>query len=216
MRFVVFDDYRVGVLAPDGVRDVTTVVPGWDPAPPQTFMNRLIANYDNLKPVLEAAAGKATPRPLESVRLRPPLPAPMNVYAAPANYHAHIEEMRQNDDAPRNSTRELGFFLKAPASISGASDPILLPDRPGRRFDHESELTFIIGKLCRGVSLIGISPNSWYWWIVPRDIWMSCVRSATWLRQYSSALVSIHASSSDDSLADSRAFGGGGIGLASS
>src|SRR5262245_31557485 len=36
MRFVVFDDYRVGVLAPEGVRDVTSVVPGWDPAPPQT------------------------------------------------------------------------------------------------------------------------------------------------------------------------------------
>ena len=152
MRFVVFDDYRVGVLAPDGVRDVTSVVPGWDPAPPQTFMNRLIANYDKLKPVLEAAAGKATPRPLDSVRLRPPLPAPMNVYAAPANYHAHIEEMRTNDDAPRNSTRELGFFLKAPASISGPSDPIELPDRPGRRFDHEGELTFIIGKPARGVT----------------------------------------------------------------
>ena len=81
-----------------------------------------------------------------------PLPAPMNVYAAPANYHAHIEEMRQNDDAPRNSTRELGFFLKAPASISGPSDPIELPDRPGRRFDHEGELTFIIGKPARGVT----------------------------------------------------------------
>jgi 2-keto-4-pentenoate hydratase/2-oxohepta-3-ene-1,7-dioic acid hydratase in catechol pathway len=153
MRFVVFDDYRVGVLAPDGVRDVTSVVPGWDPAPPQTFVNRLIANYDKLKPVLEAAAGNATPRSLADVRLRPPLPAPMNVYAAPANYHAHIAEMRQpTASGPSSSTRELGFFLKAPASISGPSDPIELPDRPGRRFDHEGELTFIIGKPARGVT----------------------------------------------------------------
>jgi len=151
MRLVVFDDYRVGILRPDGVRDVTEVVPGWDPAPPQTFMNRLIANYDKLKPQLEAAAEKATPRPLDSVRLRPPLPAPMNVYAAPANYHAHIAEMRSMSTTASASTRELGFFLKAPASISGPSDPIELPDRPGRRFDHEGELTFIIGKPARGV-----------------------------------------------------------------
>ena len=151
MRLVVFDDYRVGIVAPDGVRDVTEAVPGWDPAPPQTFMNRLIANYDKLKSQLEAAAEKATPRPLDSVRLRPPLPAPMNVYAAPANYHAHIAEMRSFSAGSTNSTRELGFFLKAPASISGPSDPIELPDRPGRRFDHEGELTFIIGKPARGV-----------------------------------------------------------------
>lgn len=151
MRLVVFDDYRVGILRPDGVRDVTEVVPGWDPAPPQTFMNRLIANYDKLKPQLEAAAEQATPRPLDSVRLRPPLPAPMNVYAAPANYHAHIAEMRSMSTTASASTRELGFFLKAPASISGPSDPIELPDRPGRRFDHEGELTFIIGKPARGV-----------------------------------------------------------------
>jgi 2-keto-4-pentenoate hydratase/2-oxohepta-3-ene-1,7-dioic acid hydratase in catechol pathway len=152
MRLVVFDDYRVGVLGPDGVRDVTSVVPGWDPTPPQTFMNPLIAKWDELRGELEATAAKATPRALDSVRLRPPLPAPMNVYAAPANYHAHIAEMRTDPNAPVNSTRELGFFLKAPASISGPSDPIELPDRPGRRFDHEGELTFIIGKPTRGVS----------------------------------------------------------------
>ena len=152
MRLVVFDDYRVGVLAPDGVRDVSSVVPGWDPAPPQTFMNRLIANYDKLRPTLESAAAKATPRPLASVHLRPPLPSPMNLYAAPANYYAHIDEMRQGQGSgDRTTTRELGFFLKAPGSISGPSDPIELPDRPGRRFDHESELGFIVGKEARGV-----------------------------------------------------------------
>jgi 2-keto-4-pentenoate hydratase/2-oxohepta-3-ene-1,7-dioic acid hydratase in catechol pathway len=152
MRLVVFDDYRVGVLGSDGVRDVTSVVPGWDPNPPQTFMNRLIAKWDELRGELEATAAKATPRPLNSVRLRPPLPAPLNVYAAPANYHAHIAEMRQLNTAPSSTTRELGFFLKAPASISGPSDPIELPAREGRRFDHEGELTFIIGKPARGVS----------------------------------------------------------------
>src|SRR4051812_33527279 len=84
MQFVVFDDYRVGVLAPDGVRDVTSVVPNGDPAPPHILINRLIENYDKRKPVLEAAAEKPPPRPLADVPLRPPLPAPMNVYAAPA------------------------------------------------------------------------------------------------------------------------------------
>ena len=153
MRLVVYDDYRVGILGPDGVRDVTSAVPGWDPTPPQTFMNRLIANYDDLKPKLEAAAAQSQPRPLESLRLRPPIPAPLHVFAAPANYHAHIAEMRQGaSSGDRTTTRELGFFLKASGSISGPSDPIVLPSREGRRFDHESELTFVIGKPCRGVS----------------------------------------------------------------
>ncbi|HZU04363.1 MAG TPA: fumarylacetoacetate hydrolase family protein [Chloroflexota bacterium] len=152
MRLVVYDDYRVGVLADDGVRDVTAVVPGWDPTPPQVFMNRLIAAWERLRPAIEEAAARATPRPLASVRLRPPLPAPLHIYAAPSNYYAHIAEMRGAPAADATTARELGFFLKAPGSICGPSDAIELPDRPGRRFDHESELAFIIGKEARGVA----------------------------------------------------------------
>ena len=119
MRLVVFDDYRVGILRPDGVRDVTTVVPGWDPAPPQTFMNRLIANYDKLKPQLEAAAEQAAPRPLDSVRLRPPLPAPMNVYAAPANYHAHIAEMRSMSTTASVPNTKIGIHAGTADAVIG-------------------------------------------------------------------------------------------------
>src|SRR5581483_4782388 len=47
----------------------------------------------------------------------------------------------------------LGFFLKAAGSISGADDPIELPLKlhPDRRFDHEGEIAFVIGREARAV-----------------------------------------------------------------
>jgi 2-keto-4-pentenoate hydratase/2-oxohepta-3-ene-1,7-dioic acid hydratase in catechol pathway len=46
-----------------------------------------------------------------------------------------------------------GFFLKSTASISGPSDPIVLPDVPSREIHHECELGLIIGRRGRHVSL---------------------------------------------------------------
>jgi 2-keto-4-pentenoate hydratase/2-oxohepta-3-ene-1,7-dioic acid hydratase in catechol pathway len=48
------------------------------------------------------------------------------------------------------TARSLGFFLKAPSSIIGPGDTILLPYRD-RRFDHELELAFIIGRTAKNV-----------------------------------------------------------------
>ncbi len=157
MRLVTFDDYRIGVLRDDGVHEVSDVVPGWEPGDIWA-MNRLIARWDTLRTRVEAAAAAAAPKPLDTIRLRAPNPAPMHLFAAPANYRAHVNEMVQQfgggAGASGDSADTLGFFLKATGSISGPQDPIALPARdfPTRRFDHEGEIAFVIGRRAQGVS----------------------------------------------------------------
>lgn len=154
MRLACFDDYRIGVVADDGVHDVTDAVDArWHGTP--HAMTQLIAGFGELRPAVEAAAGKAPARALSEVRLLPPVPAPAHVFAAPLNYHAHVDEMTGSDmvgsSYVASSADQLGFFLKAPGSLVGASGAIELPDLPGRSFHHEAELGVVIGKPARDV-----------------------------------------------------------------
>ncbi len=156
MRLIVFDDYRIGVLKDSGVVDVSRVVPGWQPGDLHA-MNRLIAGWDSLGPTLEEASSQALARSLEQVRLRAPVPAPTHLFGAPANYRAHVAEMRQQGFGAiggGESAETLGFFLKATGSISGPQDPITLPigAYPNRRFDHEGELAFVVGREATAVA----------------------------------------------------------------
>lgn len=160
MRLVCFDDYRIGVLDGAGVHDVSSVVPKWGPGDIYG-MNRLIAGWESLRPAIERAAKESPARSLEQVRLKAPLPAPTHLLAAPANYKAHMDEMKAQGFGMRgaagtghDSADTLGFFMKATGSISGPQDPIELPmkDYPDRRFDHEGEIAFILNRTAKAVS----------------------------------------------------------------
>src|SRR5918911_3010552 len=162
MRLVCFDDYRIGVLSDAGIHDVSATVPRWEPGDLYA-MNRLIADWDSLRSAIEDAAQGARATPVDSLRLRAPVPCPTHLLAAPVNFGAHQAEMRQqgfrgvpgSGSAAGGDTAEtLGFFMKASGSITGPSDPIELPmkDHGHRRFDHEGEIAFVIGREARGVS----------------------------------------------------------------
>jgi 2-keto-4-pentenoate hydratase/2-oxohepta-3-ene-1,7-dioic acid hydratase in catechol pathway len=145
MRLARFNEGRIGIVVDEDVIDVTDLVAHDLQAWPQVAMNRLIANYENYKPILE----KAMDRPriaLSKVKLITPIPASTKVIAYPINYHDHAAEMGREVKA-----NNLGFFLKPPSSLSGAGDPIVLPDLPDRRIDHECELAIIIGKRGRDI-----------------------------------------------------------------
>lgn len=161
MRLVIFDDYRVGVLDDAGIHDVSSAVPKWDSGDIYA-MNRLIAGWDSLRGAIERAAAQSAAKSLDQVRLRAPVPAPTHLLAAPVNFRAHHEEMRNQGfgRVPGSGTggggdtaETLGFFMKATGSITGASDPIEIPmkDHGDRRFDHEGEIAFVIGKEARAV-----------------------------------------------------------------
>ncbi len=145
-----------------GIHDVSAVVPKWEPGDLYA-MNRLIAGWDSLRGAVEQAARAGAPKPVDSVRLRAPVPAPMHLLAAPVNFRAHQAEMKEQgfrgtpgsgSTGGGDTAETLGFFMKATGSITGASDPIEIPmkDWPDRRYDHEGEIAFIIGNEAKGVS----------------------------------------------------------------
>jgi 2-keto-4-pentenoate hydratase/2-oxohepta-3-ene-1,7-dioic acid hydratase in catechol pathway len=153
MRFVVFDDYRVGLLQEDEIVDLTDIVPEWKSGDVYA-MNRFIGAFPSRRAEVDRVSRHAPRKALAQVALRAPVPAPMHLLVKGTNYAEHVTEMQaQGLLGKRDAGDDLGFFLKASGSISGPCDPIGLPVKhyPGRRFDHESEIAFVIGTEARAV-----------------------------------------------------------------
>ena len=141
MKIARYDGGRIGLVSDGAVRDITAAA-GIDREEwPPVGIVRLIAQFEQKRGAIIAAAAKAQPRPLEDVKLETPIPWPHKLIAIPVNYHAHALEM----SSPAIS-RNAGFFMKSSSSLSGASEPIVLPDLPGREIHHEAELAIIIGR----------------------------------------------------------------------
>jgi len=155
MRIAVFDDHRIGAVVDrdghDVVYDLTGLVPGRPPGDPYV-VNAFVAAFPALRPAIDEliAAGDPVPLPLERVRLRPPIPRPVNLLAAPVNYRAHREEMTGPLSTGGGTANEMGFFVKATGSISGPADDILLPPIADRRFDFEGEVAVVVGARLQG------------------------------------------------------------------
>lgn len=135
MRFVRYDDDRLGLLTDDGrgLVDLTDRL-GLTSADPLvdyargTFDAR---QYADAEPDHEVA----------DVRLESPVRRPGKVIAAPLNYEDHVAEMESFD----MDIKEAGYFLKAPSSIVGPEGTVVLPFRD-RRCDYELELAFVLGE----------------------------------------------------------------------
>src|SRR6478752_2312415 len=145
MKIARFDNNRIGVVRGEAIVDVTDII---DPAPdawPPVAMNRLIAEFAEIRGKLErAASGKGIQ--LSSVKLLTPIPWPNKIIAYPVNYHSHGIEMGSSYRANNQ-----GLFLKPPSALSGPADPIVLPVNARRRLDHECELAVINAKEERDV-----------------------------------------------------------------
>ncbi|GAA0709236.1 fumarylacetoacetate hydrolase family protein [Vreelandella titanicae] len=154
MKLVTFNKEHLGIVTDAGVVDVTDLA-GLDANFwPPVGMVRLIADFEALQPQLADAVASREARPLDSVRLEAPVRWPNKVIAFPANYHAHIDEMKHGVGSgviSKYKANGQGFFLKANSSISGPNDAIVLPPLEGREIHHECELAIIIGKRGRGI-----------------------------------------------------------------
>lgn len=158
MRLALFDDLRLGVVSASGdtIKDITGALP-W---PHQTdalaagWWRCLCRDFDVVRPSIEAELGVAPPRAIEDVTLRAPVLNPGKVIATASNYAAHVTEMRDevlDRVAGRVDDWLLDFdvFLKAPTSIVGPADAVVLPAVPVREnkeIHHESELALVIGR----------------------------------------------------------------------
>lgn len=149
MKIAIFNEFIPGIVKGERIFDISELI-SWDPKEPQDSLVKLIKNYEELKPEIKEYVLKANSYALDDVILRPPVPKPGKIIAAPVNYYLHQDEMNEQFNNAEYTIENLGFFLKAPSSIIGPGETIKLPFKD-RRTDHEAELAFVIGKKAKDV-----------------------------------------------------------------
>jgi len=147
-KFVRFDGGRLGLVGADGegVIDLTERL-GLESDDP--LVEYAAGGYDAAE-YADAEADEA----LADVRLEAPVGRPGKVIAAPLNYEKHIEEAIGDADIDLDewfSIKDKGYFLKAPSSVIGPEEEIVIPFSD-RRIDHEVELAFVIGEEAKDVT----------------------------------------------------------------
>ena len=175
MRFAFIDDYRPAVVADRGVVDVSHVLDSIPKLDAQDLLEGLVQRFDEFRPLLEEAAANGEATPVDQVRFRPPVPRPGKMVCMAGNY-------LEGGTIPR--AYDVDAFLKAPSSVIGDGDTVVLPNVPAAVFHHEAELGVVIGKEMKSVdasdalshvfgylnfmdvSARGITPNgnNSFWW----------------------------------------------------
>jgi len=148
MRFVRYDDDKLGLLTDDGegVIDLSDRLglEGDEPLVEYMEGDYDAAEYEDEDPDYD----------VEDVEIGSPVGRPGKVIAAPLNYENHIEEAISDKDITTEewfSIKDKGYFLKAPSSVVGPDHGIELPFED-RRTDHEIELAFVMGEEAKDVS----------------------------------------------------------------
>jgi 2-keto-4-pentenoate hydratase/2-oxohepta-3-ene-1,7-dioic acid hydratase in catechol pathway len=106
-------------------------------------MNVLIARFAEFRAPLERAAAAGTGLPLAQVKIRPPLPRPVNIDCMAVNYM---------EDGTRKAPAPINAFHKSPGCIIGHGETMVLPDMPATIFEGEAELAVVIGKRTSNVT----------------------------------------------------------------
>jgi 2-keto-4-pentenoate hydratase/2-oxohepta-3-ene-1,7-dioic acid hydratase in catechol pathway len=143
MKLMVFNDNRIGVLKGSNVVDVTPVVSGVPHNGIGDLMNGLIAGFGDLRGRIDAAVAAGAGLPVAQVKIRPPLPKPVNIECMAVNY---MEDGTRKEPAPINA------FHKSPSCIVGHGETMVLPDIAATIFEGEAELAVVIGKRTSNVS----------------------------------------------------------------
>jgi len=137
MKLTYFDDFKLGVVKGDVIVDVSAQVQDIPHTGPHDLINGLIERFDKYRAKLEKAAADGKGVPLAKVRIRPPLPRPINIECMAVNY---MEDGTRKEPAPINA------FHKSPSCIIGHGDTMVLPDIPATIFEGEAEVALVIGK----------------------------------------------------------------------
>jgi len=143
VKLLYFDDFKLGVLKGDNVVDVTSVVQDIPHLSPGDLINSLIARFDQYRSALQSAADQGQGVPINSVRIRPPLPRPINIDCMAVNYM---------EDGTRAAPAPINAFHKSPNAIIGDGDTMIIPDAPASIFEGEAEFAVVFGKAGSNVS----------------------------------------------------------------
>ncbi len=142
MKLMYFNDFRLGVLKGDQVVDIMSVVRNIPHTGAGDLINQLIAHFPDMRARIDRAVATGKGVPVTQVKIRPPLPKPVNVECMAVNY---MENGTRKAPAPINA------FHKSPSCIIGHGDTMVLPDIPATIFEGEAELAVVIGKKAANV-----------------------------------------------------------------
>ncbi|CAN2191067.1 MhpD 2-keto-4-pentenoate hydratase/2-oxohepta-3-ene-1,7-dioic acid hydratase (catechol pathway) [Candidatus Nanopelagicaceae bacterium] len=118
------------VVEGDQAIDVSTLVSDW---------NRTELENGGYEKVVKADLSKLPRIPLAGVRYGSPVARPTKVICVGLNYIAHIAE------TGAETPKEPVIFMKAPDSVIGPNDDIVIPPN-STATDYEVELAIVIGK----------------------------------------------------------------------
>ena len=137
MRLFYADDYRLCALSGDQAIDITDVVKDLPHLQPEDLMAQLIAHFGDYRAKIEKHLAGASGPAVDKVRVRAPLPRPRNIVCMARNY---MESGTLSEPDPINA------FHKAPNSVIGPGETMVLPDVAASNFECEAEIAVIIGK----------------------------------------------------------------------
>ena len=142
MKLMYFNDFRLGVLKGSNVVDVTAAVQNVPHTGSGNLIIGVIEHWADVRGALERAVASGSGLPVNQVKIRPPLPKPVNVDCMAVNY---MEDGTRDKPAPINA------FHKSPGCIVGHGDTMVMPDIPISILEGEAELAVVLGKRARNV-----------------------------------------------------------------
>ncbi len=151
---------RLGVIEDDEIVDLSNT------GLPEATVD-LIAQWDRTK--VEHAVAQGARLRIDSVRLLAPLVPRKNVLAVGRNYRDHAKEF--SDSGFDASEKQMipdhpVIFTKAPTSVIGPDEPIVLANDPTGTTDYEGEMAVVIGRAARNVSPEDALDHVFGWTIV--------------------------------------------------
>jgi len=127
----------------------------------------LIAQWDRSK--AEHAVGQGSRLPVAEVRLLAPLTPRKNIVAVGRNYRDHAKEFSDSgfDASEKQMIPEHPvIFTKAPTSVIGPDESIVLANDPTGTTDYEGEMAVVIGRSARHISPEGAMDHVFGWTVV--------------------------------------------------
>lgn len=128
---------------------------------PATMID-LIADWERLRPIVEAHVAGARPAAFDQTQLRAPIARPGKILAIGLNYADHIAE--SGLEAPTAQV----WFCKMPTAANGPFAPIEVP-KVSDKIDYEVELVAVIGKGGRHIS-VKDAPDHVFGYCVGNDV----------------------------------------------
>jgi 2-keto-4-pentenoate hydratase/2-oxohepta-3-ene-1,7-dioic acid hydratase in catechol pathway len=127
----------------------------------------LIGQWDRGK--MDHAVAEAPRLPLAEVRLLAPLLPRKNIMAVGRNYRDHAREF--SDSGFDASEKQMipdhpVIFTKAPTSVIGPEEPIVLANDPTGTTDYEGEMAVVVGRRARSVAADEALDHVFGWTIV--------------------------------------------------